>query len=254
MKWTPINGAFKRSLDAVHTSVVYCRGSVYVFGGFDSPMIYSRYSLSNHQCERNDIVGISGGNWISTCYDGNHHIYLVGGDHNGQRLNRVDCFDIVTGQFSHIGHLPYSLAFAFICFHNNSIIVVGGAKDGKANQDILSFNIQTHDTEVLIKSLDNGVYDTYCYDGKEYIYVLSKHSFMRYSLDTTKPSTARLALCPTATGHLCSMIYDQQYGIVYLGGTGLTYHYSTQDNKWTMIDDQDNVNGRYCYGACLIRD
>ncbi|GAM22772.1 hypothetical protein SAMD00019534_059470 [Acytostelium subglobosum LB1] len=125
-EWTSIDRAFNRSIEWVSTSVVYTRGNVFVFGGKDPMKEYTRYSLADGQSHDSAMYGIDGGDCISACYDGDHHIYIIGGYDNGVYLDRVDCMDIDTQLFKQVGRLPYPLAFPFTFIHDGSIIIVGG--------------------------------------------------------------------------------------------------------------------------------
>ncbi|GAM26971.1 hypothetical protein SAMD00019534_101460 [Acytostelium subglobosum LB1] len=254
-KWTSIQDVIKRPYNYVPTSVVYARGDVYVFGGPDAPNTYSRFSLAEKQCYDDDIFGIIGCTFASACFDGNRLIYLVGGNHQGHKSDRVDCFNIDTQQFSSVGTLPHGLAFPCIYYHNNAIIVVGGEKagggGGGSHTEVLLFNVRTHVTDVLIKDISISQYDFSCFDGEDNIYVHAKDGFMRYTLSTKQPT--KLSRCPTY-GQLRQMVYDRSVGIICLGGKGNNYRYTTQDDHWTRLNDDDPVANRTWYGACLIRD
>ncbi|GAM23051.1 hypothetical protein SAMD00019534_062260, partial [Acytostelium subglobosum LB1] len=246
-KWQSIGNVFDRTFSGVYTSVVHARGHVYVFGGLDAPTTYSRYSLADQLCQHTTIADVSGGQSISACYDGDRLIYLVGGSINNRYLDRVDVFDIDTQRFRHVGQLPYGLTFPQTYFYNDTIIVVCGAITGiLEHTDILSFNIYTKTTAVLFKDVHRTNFVTSCFDDDDNIYVLSKTSFMRYTLSTKQVS--KLMMGPTYC-YLCRIEYDDLFGIVYVGGGGNNYRYSLQDDKWTRINDNDHIQDRSWYGG-----
>ncbi|GAM24691.1 hypothetical protein SAMD00019534_078660 [Acytostelium subglobosum LB1] len=113
-------------------SVVYARDSVYVFGGHGSPNTYSRFSLIDQKWHNDlEIIGVDGGRNISTCFDGDKLIYLVGGFHNDMMLHRIDCFNIDTQQFSSVGRLSVPTRASHSFFRNNMIVIVGGNVDAE---------------------------------------------------------------------------------------------------------------------------
>ncbi|GAM27700.1 hypothetical protein SAMD00019534_108760 [Acytostelium subglobosum LB1] len=258
-RWTSNNKTTKNPLGHICTSVVYARGNVYVFGGNATPT-YNRFSLSEERWYDAPIVGVDGGYLVSAFYDGDNHIYLVGGfnesgaDQDYRFLSRVDRFDLGTQRFTHVGDLEFGLWRPYTYLHNkDTIIVVGGWRSGMAHRDVLSFNLQTKLTDVLYK----GVIDEHascCFDPDgNCFYILAIDSFKRYDLSTqvNRQSTV-LAKCPTFAIR-CPLVHDGSFGIIYLYGAGNNYRYSTQDNKWTLIKDNDNVVSRSNYGACLIK-
>ncbi|GAM21784.1 hypothetical protein SAMD00019534_049590 [Acytostelium subglobosum LB1] len=155
--WTTIKDAFKSEFDEVYTSYIYARGSVYVFGGGKGTQTkYSRYSLAERQCYEGEIVGIVGGSFISTCYDGDKSIYLVGGELDGKILKRVGCFNIDTQQFS-------------------------------------KFNLHTKVTAtVSYYAIPNELYSA-CFDNSDNIYILSLNTFSMFSLATMQTTKLK---CP----------------------------------------------------------
>ncbi|GAM27128.1 hypothetical protein SAMD00019534_103030 [Acytostelium subglobosum LB1] len=221
-KWTMIRDPFKgHILDYVTTSVVYARGNIYVFGGIEYPQTWCSYSLKGRVANICNIWGLFGGRAISTCYSGDKLIYLVGGYFDGGYLNRVDSFNIATSEFKKVGQLPLRVAFGTSFFHNKTIYIVGGeTKDYEARPclDIHSFNIQTGVGEVYQKDILETYHDSSCFDGNDYIYILTAVSFFKYSL-TTRQSMILLK-CPTY-GVYRQMVYDGANGnIIYIGGKG----------------------------------
>ncbi|GAM28215.1 hypothetical protein SAMD00019534_113910 [Acytostelium subglobosum LB1] len=249
-KWTQMNGAFERQLRGVSTSVVYARGSVYVFGGLDAPTKYTRYALENKKCIHGDITGINGGEGIAACYDGDKLIYLVGGyDETTDRyFNRVDTFNIETQLFQCVGHLPVKHVFmAQAYFHNDHLLVVG------SDIGVVSLNPQTEVFSQLVPP-PSKPYFASCFDGEDNIYILSHSLFTRYTLSSNKStSLAKLnATSVSAIAPCYPMHYVESYGIIYLGGRGRNHRYALNEGKWIMLNDNDHVQDRDCFGTCLI--
>ncbi|GAM24694.1 hypothetical protein SAMD00019534_078690 [Acytostelium subglobosum LB1] len=175
-EWTVINDKCTPR-KRISRSVVYARGNVYVFGGQGSPSTYSRFSLIDQKWNNDlEIIGVDGGESISTCYDGDKRIYLVGGFHNDKLLDRVDCFNIDTQQFSSVGRLSVPTRASHSFIHNNRIIVVGGHVDVEGNvslTDILEYNIATKECVVSLEidiNPDEAI--DACYDGVDNVIIM----------------------------------------------------------------------------------
>ncbi|GAM21778.1 hypothetical protein SAMD00019534_049530, partial [Acytostelium subglobosum LB1] len=255
--WTTIENTFKGNFNTSFNSYVFARGNIYVFGGDGSTSTkFSRYSLADRQCYEGDIVGsgVSGGSNISACYDGEKHIYLVGGcDKDERLLNRVDCFDIDTQQFSTVGSLNHGLSWPTIHFNDNTIYMAGGCKysDGSSrnNKDIISFNVQTKVQEIVKSCVFATDSSNNCFDSDGNVYILTKESFTRHSL-TTKEVTI-LSTHPNYRRFI-HLVHTPPFGIIYLGGNNDNYIYSKEHDTWTLLNDDDPVDKRVLFGACLI--
>ncbi|GAM22299.1 hypothetical protein SAMD00019534_054740 [Acytostelium subglobosum LB1] len=247
--WKSTNRVHNRSSSPIFTSTVYARGSVYIFGGGDSPATYTRYSLIEKQAYSHEMVGITGGRLLSAVYDGDNHIYLVGGLHDFNFLDIVQCFNIDTQQISLIGHIPYGLSNPFIHFHNDIIYIVGGNRS-VAHRDFISFNVKTLTSEVLLRDISTNQ-KTSCFDGKDNIYIITSQAFIRYTL-SNKQST-KLSMPPRVDNYL-TILYDEQIGILYIGGKGKNYRYTVQNNQWLIINDNDYISDRTTSAVCLIRN
>ncbi|GAM26888.1 hypothetical protein SAMD00019534_100630 [Acytostelium subglobosum LB1] len=166
-------------------------------------------------------------------------------------LNRVDSFDINTQTLRQVGYLSCSLSNAYSFFHAGNIIIVGGQIYVNRHCPlVLSFNVQTGVTTILLEGLvDDSVS---CFDGVDNIYILSAKTLTRYTLSSKQ--SINLAKCPLYQ-YSCPFIYDTFVGeILYLCGTSKNYRYSTSEDKWTRIKSNDKVLDRNWFGACLIRD
>ncbi|EFA78809.1 hypothetical protein PPL_08273 [Heterostelium album PN500] len=87
------------------SSIVSIGEHIYVFGGQGNPLKWVRFSMRSKSIEliANTEV-IEGGAFIAACYDGQDHIYLMGGN---PRNDRIDRFNIRTLQFEAYHKLPW---------------------------------------------------------------------------------------------------------------------------------------------------
>ncbi|GAM19457.1 hypothetical protein SAMD00019534_026320 [Acytostelium subglobosum LB1] len=239
-------------LTHIASSVVHAGNYIYVFGGKETPKSYLRYSLdANMQLYTGVIDGVDGGRAISACYDGDKLIYLVGGSDDDKFLNRVDCFDISTQQFKKVGQLPLGMGFARVHYHRETLLVIGGETQSlKGNRDIISFNVNTRLSKVIIKDILNDYLDQSCYNGRDNIYLLTKsYALTKFTLSNKQTTSLQ---CPLKLLQ-CPLIYDRYTDIIYrLGGKGKNYSYSTQDDLWRLLDDDDTIDDRSCFGSCLF--
>ncbi|GAM24719.1 hypothetical protein SAMD00019534_078940 [Acytostelium subglobosum LB1] len=174
--------------ERIFRSVVYARGNVYVFGGEGSANTYSRFSLIDQKWHNDlEIIGVDGGESISTCYDGNKLIYLVGGFHNDKLLDRIDCFNIDTQQFSTVGRLTFGTRASHSIIYKNKIIVSGGYVDVECEvslTDILTFQLDKKICYQFLKTGFNGDMVTQsCYDGRDYLFMFGVEKAIMIDLE-----------------------------------------------------------------------
>ncbi|GAM25624.1 hypothetical protein SAMD00019534_087990 [Acytostelium subglobosum LB1] len=266
-KWTTIklDGEFNTQLSTALGSVVYARGNVYVFGGAyeeDDEGVetwtktYCRFSLAEKRIHHNPMTAMEGAFLFATCYDGGKYIYIVGGcDVKEKNLDTVYRFDIDTGQFEAFGKIPFATSNASAHFHkdSNSIIIVSEDKQ------VSSFSVITQATNVLFEYSNfagncNCQIKSSCFDGQDNLYLLFIYdcTFIRYTMSTKE--IVSLKKCPYTIGVLFSLIYDDSFGIMLIAGRAQNYQYSTQHDRWTLLNDDDPNDYRSELGACLIRD
>ncbi|GAM24711.1 hypothetical protein SAMD00019534_078860 [Acytostelium subglobosum LB1] len=251
-KWIKLNDAFTNRR-RIYESAVYARGCVYIFGGDGAPTTYSRYSLTEQQWLNDiEIVGVPGGRSISSCYDGGNLIYLVGGCFNEKMLDRIDCFNLDTLQFSRVGRMPLSLANPHTLIHDTKLYIVGGYQDvSHPNKNIYMCSLQTKVCTVFMESAVNGWLFACCFDGKDQLTMTVGLATIRLSL-TTKLS--RTIASSPITNNYYHLVYTTSNDIIQLGGTGNNYRYSKLNDQWIPINDDDPVPTRMAYSTCLIRD
>ncbi|GAM24692.1 hypothetical protein SAMD00019534_078670 [Acytostelium subglobosum LB1] len=226
-EWTVINDKCTPR-ECIFRSVVYAQDNVYVFGGKGSPNTYSRFSLIDQKWHNDlEIIGVDGGECISTCYDGDNLIYLVGGFHNGKLFDRVDCFNIDTQQFSSVGRLSVPTIDSLSFVHIYRIIIVGGYVDTEYKvslTDILEFSIDTKECDLVLGTelLPNEPIHC-CYDGYDHLFMMGDESTLLVNL---------------------SIMESIQ--------TGCNDRYSVLQDQWISLDDNDHVESRECFGKCHI--
>ncbi|GAM17161.1 hypothetical protein SAMD00019534_003360 [Acytostelium subglobosum LB1] len=176
------------------SSIIYAKGSVYFFGGGVDQVRYGRYSISQRSWYLGTpIIGIEGGFDISTCYDGDKTIYLVGGKHNPmgserKYQNRIDAFDLQTQRFTSVGNIHCSLAKPFSFVHQNNVYIVGGYyTDYKETAQIITFDLKKLRSSVFVKDLnvEKDQIHSCCFDGKDTLYILAD-TFFQLELSTKK--------------------------------------------------------------------
>ncbi|GAM18379.1 hypothetical protein SAMD00019534_015540, partial [Acytostelium subglobosum LB1] len=249
-EWTVINDKCTPRGD-ISTSVVYARGNVYVFGGEGSPNTYSRFSLIEQKWYNDlEIIGVDGGVGISACYDGDQHIYLIGGLHRSRLLNRIDKFNIDTQQFSSVGRMKFVTkgSKSFFRFHLNELYVVGGNVETystKLLKDILLFDTSTKSCNIFIPNpLSKDWHIQACYDDMHHLFIIGNSSTQFVNLRYTSNTSP-------GNSHW-SCLYTQSHGLVALGGRGHNSRYSVFQNKWIPLEDNDPVESRESFGTCPI--
>ncbi|GAM22560.1 hypothetical protein SAMD00019534_057350, partial [Acytostelium subglobosum LB1] len=252
MKWSIIRKETSGPCRSVQTAIVYASGSAYIFGGRQHPSNYCKYTLATNTSTYYPINGIIGCRSISACHDGDKHIYIIGGEHESKTLNRVDCFNIETVQFNEVGNIPVGLFQSSTYFLIDTLYIVGGImNDNYYHLDIISFNVRTHVSTVIVKDVGGGApVLSSCFDGSDNIFILTDKELISYSLSNQQ--STKLAKHPTDGKHVHRIIYDGMFGILYIGGKGMNYRYS--EEKWTLLEDNDHIPNRNMLGACLIHD
>ncbi|GAM24700.1 hypothetical protein SAMD00019534_078750 [Acytostelium subglobosum LB1] len=198
-----------------------------------------------------EIIGVDGGESISTCYNGDNLIYLVGGYNDDKVLDRIDCFNIDTQQFTSVGRLSVPTRGSYSFLYMDRIIIVGGDVDVECEvslTDILSFNIGTKECDVLLKTeFHPEEFIIACYDGFDHVFILGDESTLLVNLSTMN-SIQGIGMY--TIGWPC--IYTQSHGFAALSGTGKNERFSELQDKWISLDDNDPVEDRSSFGTCHI--
>ncbi|GAM19455.1 hypothetical protein SAMD00019534_026300 [Acytostelium subglobosum LB1] len=222
MQWTQSAFAFKTNgrefIASVMTASVFARRSVYLFGGSSAFGIYTRLSLADNQLHEAPMDGIAPARMITACYDGDKNIYLIGGfDIHDHFINRVDCLNIDTQQFSHVGSLLHVVGEAAVYFNKGKLIILGGETSPHYHlvRNIISYDVNTQATEVLAHAILNNPDDPSCFDGGDNIYILTGESFIRFTLSTRETAIlTRKEDPPINPKKRSRLFYDPSLGII----------------------------------------
>ncbi|GAM21796.1 hypothetical protein SAMD00019534_049710 [Acytostelium subglobosum LB1] len=252
----------------LYTAAVYARGNAYIFGtnGDDT---YSRFSLADRQWHFENKIegGVKGGYYISTVYDGDKTIYLVGGI-NKATENRVDTFNIETKQFQHLATLKNAIATSNLILHSNILYCFGGFN---LEDTYLIYNLVTK--EETIVNLPSRI-DTFAYDGQDKVYIMFARGrqFTSMSLSTKRqsdltPPPIKPDLDFQSEGgvddgvdefgpqiNILCRCTSEPNTLLFLQGTDYNYRYSIKRDKWTKINDNDAVDQRGWCGLLQLYD
>ncbi|GAM24720.1 hypothetical protein SAMD00019534_078950, partial [Acytostelium subglobosum LB1] len=251
-EWTVIDDKFTPRT-RIFRSVVYARGNVYVFGGRGSPNTYSRFSLIDQKWHNDlEIIGVDGGTNISTCYDGDKLIYLVGGFQNDKLLDRIDCFNIDTQQFS-VGLTTPSID-SNIFIQYNKIFIVGGFVDTESKvalTDVVVFDIASQMCELPIKTVyrpDASMISGF--NGKDIIFIVGNDVATEVYLSKKKSDNRPIVHTGYHSNIPC--VYTQSHGLLLINGEGDNFRLSRMTDKWTPLHGTDPVESRLKFGTCHI--
>ncbi|GAM21861.1 hypothetical protein SAMD00019534_050360 [Acytostelium subglobosum LB1] len=204
--------------NGAYHSAVYAHGYIYMFGGQKDDLTkYCRFSIATREWQRNiPIVGVSGGTFIHTCYDGDRHIYLIGGEDDEciGALTRLASFNIDTQQFTHVGDFNLSLYPDTTIIYSNVIYAFIDSED-KERIHIQSFN-------VITKQQD------------EYALMPGRNGSDVFN--------DILCRCTSEPGTL-----------MLLNGKDMNYQYSIKLDEWSKINDNDQFKHRGT-GTCELFD
>ncbi|GAM18380.1 hypothetical protein SAMD00019534_015550 [Acytostelium subglobosum LB1] len=229
-EWTVIDDKCTPRED-ISTSVVYARGNIYVFGGEGSPNTYSRFSLTEQKWHNDlEIIGVDGGTGISACYDGETHIYLIGGLHNGRLLSRIDCFNIDTHQFSSVGRMPVATkgSYSFFLYNWDQLFIIGGYDDHirkSLYKNILLFETSTKICENYKQIVQRNEHIQACFDGTDHVFIFSQGPTLLVNVKDNEKPTMEVDVSP--------------------GNSHWPY-------KWISLQDNDPVKSRKSFGTCHI--
>ncbi|EFA83048.1 hypothetical protein PPL_03835 [Heterostelium album PN500] len=223
-------------------STVVVGDYIYVFGSRSHKNRYLRYSISKKSFTLFEMKGINEGCWISACYDGRDHIYLV----NSAGQARFDTFNINTQKFE---KRPVLLdvpgTHVLSVFHKGMIYSIPMDRNS-----IVVYNPTKQSVEELYSSKLFKLTHSACTDGSGNIYLLSNDKrFIRINVETTditnlSPISFYLDDYSSMTYHRVS---EEECYIYLFGGEEYKNHiYSVQTNKWEEFHKDDIFSRSYC--------
>ncbi|GAM16884.1 hypothetical protein SAMD00019534_000590 [Acytostelium subglobosum LB1] len=149
--FTPFTNPF---MSAVNTG-----DRIYLFGGDAESSHYFVYDLKAKAWEKPIARRLlsAGGMGISACYDGQRYIHLTGGYSHQRCLDRVDRFDVSTGEFIlNVGKLVEPLYNAFTFWHDSHLFVIGGwhdRREGTNNPTLAMYHLSTNN---ILSTISNN--------------------------------------------------------------------------------------------------
>ncbi|GAM20121.1 hypothetical protein SAMD00019534_032960 [Acytostelium subglobosum LB1] len=233
---------YKRRISTYY-AITYDGDYVYIFGGEESLNTYLRYSTIDLSYADLPMVGINGVCNVSTCFDGDKHIYLVGGTTNGLLSDCINRFNIITQQFSHFGTLPSPCSSSFVFIHEGKLYVIGGLKEKCHRKSILALDLNTLEWNTHTDELDLGTHGlSSCFDGKD-IYVLTENKFIRVGLQSKE--IKYLSPPPLDFKNNFNKLFfslNHNEGLHLYLGNGKNWNYSRQLDNWTSLSDNYRSN------------
>ncbi|GAM18952.1 hypothetical protein SAMD00019534_021270 [Acytostelium subglobosum LB1] len=255
-KWTKIEDDSTRRVQPLN-SVVAAGSNVYVFGGVDLDT-YGCLSLDDLKWQTPlPITTGEGGSGISTCFDGQKYIYLIGGSHNKNNLSRIDRFNVHSKKFRRVGDIGQGRVGSLSFFHKDQVYIVGGLRRQSDWRSILAFNTKTLKVSTFME--DVGFKDWIvgsCFDGTDLIYILDKAKNL-FSISISTKHRKLLAVAPFQSDAICSVVFVQNTqsaeckGLLYfLFGSKIgNQYYNVGNDSWAKADDNDTVPCRIANGS-----
>ncbi|EFA78794.1 hypothetical protein PPL_08257 [Heterostelium album PN500] len=231
-----------------YQSIVSIGEYIYVFGGFNNPNKWMKFSIKSKSIEHiGDIEGIEGGSYISVCYDGQDHIYLFNG--YDRIKNRIDRFNIKTMKFERYHQLPDEYGEQISTMILNGSLYSITTKVNKVIQfDLKNKTISTHKIELSAYSAchdNNGNFYLYQEDNKK-IVKYNVENKQTINLDPIPAKEDRVYLMYHRESSTSSFIYS--FGGVNFGN----YKYSIEDNHWEPFLEDDKFEREWCSSTSII--
>ncbi|EFA83582.1 hypothetical protein PPL_02648 [Heterostelium album PN500] len=251
-----------KHLPNTFNSVVSVGEFIYVFGGNDSERTCHRLSVKTRELITEEMTGIKGGTYISVCYDGEDHIYLVCGFENDKHIDRVDRYNIRTNKFETHGEIPL-FSYLLVSFvYNGKLYSIQQYSRELVIYDIATKKSETHSSTHLFSHSMSA-----CTDGNGNVYIhSSEKQFIRFNV-TTKQSVTLKSTDIESHGATLSMLYHHNNNnknncntdnnnnndyIYLMGGVIFKNHrYSLKYDNWETFYNEDNrIRGGY--GSALL--
>ncbi|EFA82071.1 hypothetical protein PPL_04976 [Heterostelium album PN500] len=160
-----------------YSSIVSIGEYIYIFGGSYNLYKWIKISMKSKSAEHiGDIEGIKGDYFISVCYDGQDHIYLV----NGYDINnRIDRFNIKTMKFESYHQLPVGYN------HQISSMIFKGSLYSISYKQNLIFQFDLTNKTITDHQIDIKAYSG-CHDnnGNFFIFDKTNNRFIKYNVET----------------------------------------------------------------------
>ncbi|EFA82114.1 hypothetical protein PPL_05019 [Heterostelium album PN500] len=207
-------------------SIVSIGEYIYIFGGSGNENKWIQISAKSKSIEHiGDIEGIKGDCYVSVCYDGQDHIYLVNG---ANTKNRIDRFNIKTMKFESYHQLPdrYDMQVSSMIF-KGSLYSVSYHQNLIFQFDLTNKTITDH--RIDIKPLSG------CHDNNGNFFILDRknHRFIKYNVETKQ--TINLDINPHKNGSTFVMYHRESPTSSYIYSFGTfnqcNFRYSIESNQ-----------------------
>ncbi|EFA82081.1 hypothetical protein PPL_04986 [Heterostelium album PN500] len=174
-----------------YSAIVSIGEYIYIFGGLTNENKWIKISMKSKSIEHiGDIEGIEGDYFISVCYDGQDHIYLVNGANN---KNRIDRFNIKTMKFESYHQLIIGYGWQV-----SSMIFKGLLYSISFDQNKL-FQFDLTNRTITDHQIDITPYSA-CHDNNGNFFILDRTNkrFIKYNVETKQ--TIYLKAIPLTNG------------------------------------------------------
>ncbi|EFA77598.1 hypothetical protein PPL_12204 [Heterostelium album PN500] len=232
-----------------HQSIVSIDEYIYIFGGYINQNNWMKFSIKSKSIEHiGNIEGIYGDYFISVCYDGKDHIYLV----NGARIkNRIDRFNIKTMQFERYHRLPdeYGHQVSTMIF-KGSLYSVPYNGNKMIQFDLTNRTIENHQIDIVPYSA--------CHDnnGNFFICDINNRRFIKYNVETKQTFNLKFTPTKNPNGYAYLMYHRESSTSSFIysfGGASYgNFKYSIEDNQSEPILEDDKFE-RYWWAVTSIK-
>eukprot|EP01133_Synstelium_polycarpum_P012266 gene12266-14376_t len=220
--------------------------AIYLFGGSATGNSFERFNLSTRKWDFSGETVTQLFQPMALCFDNLRYIYLFGGRHHDalrpftdqSKLSRLDTHTNITETMS---DTLYPMGQAHNFYHQGKIYICSNYNINKQfpKVAILSMlDITTLKTDELIDQVfpahKSDHVGSICFDGEEFMYILSyKSRFIRVSIKTKE--TTYLAQHPCTSECMGNLIYCSQSKRMYHIYVRYSYYYDIQENAWKEI-------------------
>ncbi|EFA77858.1 hypothetical protein PPL_09357 [Heterostelium album PN500] len=216
----------------------------YRFGDEAKARKYFRFSIHNQIYNEIEMNGIEECGYVSVCYDGKDHIYLLDGCMKPKlHIYRFNINNLTFEEYSTAENTnPH---YHHLTFHRNNCIY---SYIPEANK-IIKFDISTKVTVELPIELPNKQQKAACTDGNGSLFVLTNTGFHQINIETHEFKQLDKSIANMNINNH-NLIYhqanDQKRYIYSLQGKSHNYRYSFEHNQWKSILENDQANRLYC--------
>ncbi|EFA83372.1 hypothetical protein PPL_04165 [Heterostelium album PN500] len=239
---------FDYQFNGTYSSIVSIDEYIYIIGGYHNPNKWIKISAKSKSIEHiGDIEGIKGDYFISVCYDGQDHIYLLNG-HNIK--NRIDRFNIKTMKFESYHQLPfgYDRQVSSMIF-KGSLYSISYDQNKLFEFDLTNRTITDHEIDIIPFSA--------CHDNNGNFFILDRSNkrFIKYNVETKQ--SINLNAVPLANAYFPFVMYHRESptsSYIYSFGysSKCNFKYSIESNQCEPIfRDIINHNRAWCASTSI---